>query len=80
MILVVARLPGIYGSKPSLSSGCALGLGSVYTDTNPWPHAITITQPIAIGQSNTHNIKNITFIAIEDIGNNTNYYDADVAH
>ena len=33
-ISLIAQLPGIYGSKQTLSSGCALGLGS-FTAINP---------------------------------------------
>ena len=42
-ITVVARLLGIYGNrKPTLPSGCALGLGR-FTAINPYNRAITIT-------------------------------------
>ena len=42
-IIVIARVAmDLWQRKQTLSSGCALGLGS-FTAINPWPRAITIT-------------------------------------
>ena len=67
-ITVVARLLGIYGNrKPTLPSGCALGLGR-FTAINPYNRAITIITDIhAIAYAVTSHFKLSTILLWENV-------------
>ena len=52
----------LWQRQPPLSSGCALGLGSVYCRINPWPRAITITYLITIVQARFNSFTKLPMI------------------